>query len=154
MSSSALSLVPTLSGSNWIQWNTQMKAYLMSQGLWQIVSGTEVVPDEPQGRPTTRTTGTGESAVTTTTYTAPDPALITEWRKEFREWTRQDSMANGDTTGVVLRGINITTLYTWGGILYTYEMSAAYLSGTSSCPRWCYNHREPREAGLSSRTAA
>ncbi|TFK19101.1 hypothetical protein FA15DRAFT_660177 [Coprinopsis marcescibilis] len=44
MSSSALNLVPTLSGNNWIQWSDLMTAYLQSQGLWLYVDGSINLP--------------------------------------------------------------------------------------------------------------
>jgi hypothetical protein len=43
--------VPILIGPNWIVWEAQMKAYLRTQGLWQLVMGNEDKPEElPSGR--------------------------------------------------------------------------------------------------------
>ena len=36
--------VPMLDGSNWIIWETQMKAYLRSKGFWQMVAGNDSRP--------------------------------------------------------------------------------------------------------------
>ena len=37
--------VPILVGPNWIIWEAQMKAYLRTKGLWQLVMGNETYPD-------------------------------------------------------------------------------------------------------------
>ncbi|EPQ56359.1 hypothetical protein GLOTRDRAFT_15981, partial [Gloeophyllum trabeum ATCC 11539] len=37
--------VPVLDGLNWPLWSQQMKAYLMSQGLWGHCDGTITMPD-------------------------------------------------------------------------------------------------------------
>jgi len=43
--------VPILVGPNWIIWEAQMKAYLRTKGLWQLVTGNEVrLRDLPAGR--------------------------------------------------------------------------------------------------------
>ena len=36
--------VPILVGPNWIIWEAQMKAYLGTKGLWQLVTGNEAHP--------------------------------------------------------------------------------------------------------------
>jgi hypothetical protein len=36
--------VPILIGPNWIIWEAQMKAYLRTKGLWQLVQGHETRP--------------------------------------------------------------------------------------------------------------
>src|SRR5260221_13184142 len=38
--------VPILVGPNWIIWEAQMKAYLRTKGLWQLVSGNEIRPTD------------------------------------------------------------------------------------------------------------
>src|SRR5258707_14854529 len=44
--------VPILVGPNWIIWEAQMKAYLRTKGLWQLVSGNKIraenLPQEAQ----------------------------------------------------------------------------------------------------------
>jgi hypothetical protein len=46
LSASVLILI----GPNWIIWEAQMKAYLRTQGLWQLVMGNEDKPEElPSG---------------------------------------------------------------------------------------------------------
>ena len=43
--------VSILVGPNWIIWEAQMKAYLRTKGLWQLVSGNEIYAvDLPAGR--------------------------------------------------------------------------------------------------------
>ncbi|EPQ52812.1 hypothetical protein GLOTRDRAFT_17699, partial [Gloeophyllum trabeum ATCC 11539] len=39
-----IAVVPVLDGSNWSLWSQQMKAYLMSQGLWGHCDGTITMP--------------------------------------------------------------------------------------------------------------
>ena len=45
-SSSITTYVPILNGSNHREWESQMTAFLRSQGLWRIVNGTATHPDE------------------------------------------------------------------------------------------------------------
>ncbi|EPQ61320.1 hypothetical protein GLOTRDRAFT_13098, partial [Gloeophyllum trabeum ATCC 11539] len=45
MSNNLIAVVPVLDGSNWSLWSQQMKAYLMSQGLWGHCDGTIIMPD-------------------------------------------------------------------------------------------------------------
>ncbi|EPQ53416.1 hypothetical protein GLOTRDRAFT_44965 [Gloeophyllum trabeum ATCC 11539] len=45
MSNNLIAVVPILDGSNWSLWSQQMKAYLMSQGLWGHCDGTIIMPD-------------------------------------------------------------------------------------------------------------
>ncbi|KAJ3019198.1 hypothetical protein NUW54_g144 [Trametes sanguinea] len=40
MSNSLTTLVPVLDGSNWREWSSRMKAYLMSQGQWYVIEST------------------------------------------------------------------------------------------------------------------
>ena len=43
--------VPILTGPNWIIWEAQMKVYLRTKGLWQLVIGNEMRPANlPTGR--------------------------------------------------------------------------------------------------------
>src|SRR5260221_2731079 len=43
--------IPILVGLNWIIWEAQMKAYLRTKGLWQLVSGNEIrAQNLPTGR--------------------------------------------------------------------------------------------------------
>ena len=45
-SSSVLNTLPILNGSNYTQWAVEMQSYLMTQGLWMILSGIETMPAE------------------------------------------------------------------------------------------------------------
>ena len=45
-SSSVATYVPILNGSNYREWESQMTAFLRSQGLWRIVNGTATRPDK------------------------------------------------------------------------------------------------------------
>ena len=45
-SSSITTYVPILNGSNYQEWESQMTAFLRSQGLWRIVNGTATRLDE------------------------------------------------------------------------------------------------------------
>ncbi|EPQ55450.1 hypothetical protein GLOTRDRAFT_42040 [Gloeophyllum trabeum ATCC 11539] len=44
MSDNLITVVPVLDGSNWPLWSQQMKAYLMSQGLWGHCDSTITMP--------------------------------------------------------------------------------------------------------------
>ena len=44
--SSVTTYVPILNGSNYREWESQMTAFLRSQGLWRIINGTATCPDE------------------------------------------------------------------------------------------------------------
>ena len=37
--SSSISLIPVLDGTNYMDWSSYMKAYLMTQKAWAVVSG-------------------------------------------------------------------------------------------------------------------
>ena len=65
MSSSLEKLVPLFDGSNYLIWSDSMRAWLRSQGLWQITSGTEVKPTAP--------------AVTTSTAAASVADAVANW---------------------------------------------------------------------------
>ena len=56
MSSSLEKLVTVFDGSSYITWADSMRAWLRSQGLWQIASGVETRPVEPS-------TGTSAAAL-------------------------------------------------------------------------------------------
>ena len=45
-SSSIATYVPVLNGSNYREWESQMTAFLRSQGLWRIVNRMATCPDE------------------------------------------------------------------------------------------------------------
>ena len=45
-SSSVATYVPVLNGSNYREWESQMTAFLRSQGLWRIVNGTFTQPED------------------------------------------------------------------------------------------------------------
>jgi hypothetical protein len=81
MSSTAdvMAVVPMLDGSNWIIWETQMKAFLRAKGLWQITSGSEVRPP---------------SLVATDDDTPTAEARYAR-RKEQIEWDNRDDQAIG-----------------------------------------------------------
>ncbi|TFK18095.1 hypothetical protein FA15DRAFT_731310 [Coprinopsis marcescibilis] len=78
MSSSALNLVPTLKGNNWIQWSNIMTTYLQSQGLWLYVGGVIGLPDDPPS---------GATA-----------AEILLRQTQIIEWRKADQMAIGAIT--------------------------------------------------------
>jgi hypothetical protein len=44
MSSSLKKLVSVFDGSNYLAWSDSMRAWLRSQGYWQVVSGAEKKP--------------------------------------------------------------------------------------------------------------
>ncbi|TFK19208.1 hypothetical protein FA15DRAFT_727066 [Coprinopsis marcescibilis] len=78
MSSSALGLVPVLTGNNWIQWSDMMKAYLQSQGLWLYIEGAIKIPED-----------------------APSTANAAEKllrQNQILEWHKADQMAVGAIT--------------------------------------------------------
>jgi hypothetical protein len=61
--------VPILVGPNWIIWEAQMKAYLRTKGLWQLVTGNEQHPlSLPPGR-------NAQPAVDATPTTPARPAI-------------------------------------------------------------------------------
>ena len=43
---SVATYIPILNGSNYCEWESQMTAFLRSQGLWRIVNGTATHLDE------------------------------------------------------------------------------------------------------------
>ena len=73
--SSTLNLIPVLTGDNWILWSDQMKAYLMSQGLWLLTKGEDPIPSEAAA---------GASA---------EVKAATD--KEILEWKKRDGQAIG-----------------------------------------------------------
>src|ERR1700694_1822631 len=94
--------VPILIGPNWIIWEAQMKAYLRTQGLWQLVMGNEDKPEElPSGR-----AGQAARAATDTTPARdaiqaipfPTAAELEARRKERQDWDNKDDRAIGIIT--------------------------------------------------------
>src|SRR5258708_34440402 len=96
------STVPILVGSNWIVWEAQMKAYLRTKGLWQLVTGNEIRPDDlPEGR-AARTareaTATQPAREAVEGIDFPDPHDVAERAKEQRTWSNKDDQALGIIT--------------------------------------------------------
>ena len=62
MSSQLTNLVPVLDGTNYQQWSTAMKSFLMSQGQWKCTKPGAVTPGvttaEAEGEPSTSVTTT------------------------------------------------------------------------------------------------
>ena len=48
--SSIATYVPVLNGNNYCEWESQMTAFLRSQGLWRIVNGTFTQPEDMDTR--------------------------------------------------------------------------------------------------------
>ncbi|TFK17340.1 hypothetical protein FA15DRAFT_553152, partial [Coprinopsis marcescibilis] len=97
MSSSALNLVPTLNGNNWIQWSDMMTAYLQSQGLWLYVDGVIHLPDDaPSGA------------------TAAEALLRAN---QILDWRKADQMAIGAITLKIAPSLKthvaLTSMTTW-----------------------------------------
>jgi hypothetical protein len=61
MSSSLKKLVSVFDGSNYIAWSDSMRAWLRSQGYWQVVSGAEKKPILPPQATTAQTAEVGSS---------------------------------------------------------------------------------------------
>jgi hypothetical protein len=61
MSSSLEKLVSVFDGSNYIAWSDSMRAWLRSQGYWQVVSGAEKKPVLPPQATTAQTAEVGSS---------------------------------------------------------------------------------------------
>ena len=86
--------VPILIGPNWIIWEAQMKAYLWTQGLWQLVIGNEDKPEElPSGH-----AGQAACAATDTmparefiqAILFPTAAELEARCKDIRNWDNKD----------------------------------------------------------------
>ena len=77
MSSTLEKLVQTFNGSNYIQWADSMKAWLRSQGLWQITSGAEQKP--PPAPPLTATNAT----------------LVADASAKLQNWSNKNDQAIG-----------------------------------------------------------
>jgi hypothetical protein len=94
--------IPILIGSNWIIWEAQMKAYLQTQGLWQLVMGNEDKPEElPSGRAgQTAHTATDTMPASDAIQAIPFPAAAElEARcKEKQDWDNKDDQAIGIIT--------------------------------------------------------
>ena len=96
------SQVPTLVGPNWIIWEAQMKAYLRTKGLWQLVTGNEQRPVSwPPGRhAVTARVGTdttpAREAVAAVHF--PTNEEITLRFKEQADWDNKDDQALGIIT--------------------------------------------------------
>ena len=86
-SSSVTTYVPILNGSNYQEWESQMTAFLRSQGLWRIINGMATHPDET---------------------TSPDAA---------NKWDVSDDMAQGQITlrldPTIHNQVGATSTATW-----------------------------------------
>jgi hypothetical protein len=76
--------VPILIGPNWIIWKAQMRAYLRTQGLWQLVIGNKSSPEElPSGcvaqaaRTVTATTPARDAIDSTVPFQSIRPSRVT-----------------------------------------------------------------------------
>ena len=94
--------VPILVGPNWIIWEAQMKAYLRTKGLWQLVVGNEHRPENlPTGcnavaaRAATQTTPARE-AVEAIPF--PDDEQLAARHEEQADWDNKDDQALGIIT--------------------------------------------------------
>ena len=53
MSSSAITIVPILNGTNYNEWASAMRAYLQINKLWFYVNGNKTCPEDTYCNPTT-----------------------------------------------------------------------------------------------------
>jgi hypothetical protein len=88
--------VPFLDGSNWIVWETQMKAFLRAKGLWQITQGNDGHPEDLRSTTETRTIRNEQGQQVATQVTVQPAADDTAARrKEQLEWDNRDDQAIG-----------------------------------------------------------
>jgi hypothetical protein len=64
MSSSLEKLISVFDGSNYLTWSDSMRAWLRSQGFWQVISGAELKPLLPPQATAAQTTETGARITT------------------------------------------------------------------------------------------
>jgi len=89
--------VPILVGPNWILWEAQMKAYLCTKGLWQLVTGNEVrLRDLPAGwNAQTAQAATAEQPVreAIAAILFPTADQTAAHNKEQNDWDNKDDQA-------------------------------------------------------------
>jgi len=71
--------IPMLNGSNYLEWEKIMYAYLRSKGLWQITSGGDICP----------------TPLNPTADPKPSVANIAERNKEIADWDKENDKALG-----------------------------------------------------------
>jgi hypothetical protein len=116
--------VPTLNGPNWIIWEAQMKAYLRTKGLWQLVTGNEQRPrDLPSGRvarPAQAATDTTPAVAAVTAIPFPTNAEVSARSKEKMDWDNKDDQALGIITLKIAHSlrthIGATANVTWNNL--------------------------------------
>jgi hypothetical protein len=89
-SNQIFSSVPVFDGSNYRRWADKMKAYFQIYNLWGVTSGVEKLPKEPQAY----TMGTGADQV----VTQPTEVQMAEYRRNLKDWTRDNEAALGAMT--------------------------------------------------------
>jgi len=82
---SIVSLVPLLNGTNYHQWAITMKAYLQVQELWSIVGGNEITPKRP----------TALNDAAKDEQKAIYNTDMAEYRTKHETWTLKDEKAHG-----------------------------------------------------------
>jgi len=105
--------IPMLDGSNYLEWEKIMSAYLRFKGLWQITSGGDVrpIPLDPTADP------------------KPSAANIAERNKKIADWDKENDKALGLIQ--MKRTINLSTYdkstscSTWNGLKKAFATSTA-----------------------------
>ena len=94
--------VPILTGPNWIIWEAQMKAYLRTKGLWQLVIGNENRPNAlPAGRHAITARAATETHPAREAVVAipfPTDEELAARLKEQADWDNKDDQALGIIT--------------------------------------------------------
>jgi len=89
--------VPILIGPNWIIWEAQMKAYLHTKGLWQLVTGNEACPENvPAGcnaQAARAATGNQPALEALDAILFPTADQIAACNKEQNDWDNKDDQA-------------------------------------------------------------
>src|SRR5260221_8399065 len=91
-----------LIGNNWIIWEAQMKAYLCTKGLWQLVSGNEICAEN---LPTGCNTQAAQAAMAEceaqealAAIPFPTDEQLAAHAKEQMDWDNKDDQALGIIT--------------------------------------------------------
>src|SRR5258708_2483305 len=94
--------VPILVGPNWIIWEAQMKAYLCTKGLWQLVSGNKIraenLPTGRNARAARAATAEREDQEAQATIPFPTDEQLAARAKLQMDWDNKDDQALGIIT--------------------------------------------------------
>jgi len=94
--------VPILVGPNWIIWEAQMKAYLRTKGLWQLVIGNEAhpvdIPAERNAQAARPATADQPAREALEAIPFPTEEQLATRHKEQSDWDNKDNQAVGIIT--------------------------------------------------------